>query len=601
MQLRALGDFDVSNRTVEIVGATARERALGLPSATRAVAIRPAGGALGFHGVGERRGERADVLLWPDFAECELFRASGPGAYPAARGRQALGVSVSQHTLLVAGGFRDSASALAVDLLTGVATRIEGLGGLLERHEYPTVTEFGDGLVVAGGYDFVEERNASAEVFDPALGRFESTPIGLRNPRRRHAAVVLATGETLLIGGLNGSGRPLPSVEVLSPSARAASSSGLALLLDARVEPSATRLDTGRVLVVSGMTDDGEPGTLTRVPPALEWISADAKANEQKGTLPPRFNRALVARPGGGGLAVGGCEDRAPLAGEACSARCGTLPDELADSLAGRARGCPPASFDVWWIRDDGGVTPLPDLPPGIDASRPALIAASDAAPWLIAGERVLRFDPWTGRFAVAGLPERITLPEDVASPVAIDTGAFAWLSEGIASPSGLPEVTLRSFRHGTRSRFESDTPLLPDGALHLAPNQAPVLPEGSESDVRYDGALHLRGVGAQAFVTDTTYADVELELVLSSGVPPFVTLDDVRVTWSNVPTVEAPRTLTLTLRRRGDVIELTHGADSPRARQTVRALRGARVRLGLAGAGAGDSEISRIEIRRSF
>jgi hypothetical protein len=331
------------------------------------------------------------------------------------------------------------------------------------------------------------------------------------------------------------------------------------------------------------------------VPDSIEWLSADAKSVEER-PLAPRFNRALVAMPGGAALAVGGCEDRAPLPGEACSARCGTLPEELADSRAGRARGCPPTRFDVWWIRAGGEVTPLPDLPAGIDASRPALIAASDASPWLVAGDRVLRFDPWSGRFAVAGLPERITLSEDVAPPVAIDSGAFVWLSEGTAVPSGLPEVALRGFRHGTRSRFESDIPLLAGGPLHLAPNQAPALPERAESGVRYDGALHLRDSDAQVFVTDTTYADVELELVLASGPPPAVWLGDVRVEWTGVPAAETPQTLGL--RRRGDLVELRHGGVARRARHP---LGSARVRLALAGSDAGESAIARLEIRRSF
>lgn len=598
LQLRALGDFDVSNRTVEIVGASAHDRELPLPSATRAVAVqRAAGSGPGFHGLGERNEDRVDVLLWPDYADCALYTAAGQGAYPAALGRQALGVSASQQTLLVAGGVGDSsASALSVNLQTAEATRIDGAGGLLERHEYATITEFGDGLLVAGGYDVVERRNASAEVFEAKLGRFASTVIGLRNARRRHAAVVLASGETLLIGGLNGSGRPLGSLEVVSPATRLASAV-VPLLGYARVEPSAARLDDGRVLVASGMSDEGAAGARTRSPGALEWVvTGDAAAVDvREDVLPPSFNRALISMPGGAALAVGGCEDRAAQPGEACSARCGVLPDELANSLAGRARGCPPARFDVWWIREDKRATRLPDLPPGIDASRPALVFASDASPWLLAGGAVLRFEPWTGRFTPAELPERIVLPEDVTAPVAIDAGAFVWLSEEIGNPSGLPEVALRGFRHGTRGRFESDTPLLLSQALHLAPNQAPVLPDGSDAEVRYDGALlHLRDKDAKAFVTDTEYRDVEVTFQLVSGMPPVLLFGDARVTWTGVP----EGVQTLSARRRGDVIELIHDGGTERVPLS---LGGARVRLALAGPEDAESAITRLAIRRSF
>ena len=43
-----------------------------------------------------------DLLLWPNFKACELYRDAGPEPYPTAAGAQALGVSASQHLLLVA-------------------------------------------------------------------------------------------------------------------------------------------------------------------------------------------------------------------------------------------------------------------------------------------------------------------------------------------------------------------------------------------------------------------------------------------------------------------------------------------------------------------
>jgi len=595
LQLHALGDFDVSNRTVEIVHTSTQERELPLPFSTRAVALRASGGSARFHGLGERTGERVDVLLWPELSDCELYRPAETPAYPAPRGRQAMGVSHSQQTLLVAGGVGDSsASALSLDLETGIATRIEGDGGLLERHEYATISEFGDALLVAGGYDVVEERNAAAEVFEPGPARFTSTPITLRNPRRRHTAVVLKTGETLLVGGLNANGRPLLSLELVSPSRRAAETV-VPLLKTPRVEPSVARLDDGGVLVASGMNDVDTPGGLTTTPLGIERIDADLAAVQVEEALPARFNRALLALPGGSALAVGGCEDRAPAPGESCSARCGTLPEELADSRAGRARGCPPAGFDAWWIPASGTATQLPDLPAGVDASRPVLIAASDSAPWLLAAGQVLRFEPWTGRFVRVDVPESLRLPEDAPAPLAIDAGAFVWLTEVTGAPSGRSEVSLRGFRHGTRGSFESDTPLLLGRLpLHLSPNQAPVHLNGGEADVRFDGELHLLGAEAAVFVTDTVYRDVEIEIELSAGPPPTLIIGSTSIEWTKA----RAGAQTLVARRRGDVVELRHGEGSERTRH---ALGTARLRVGLAGQDASETSIVRIEIRRSF
>ncbi len=93
-----------------------------------------------------------------------------------------------------------------------------------------------------------------------------------------------------------------------------------------RRAPSVLRLDDGRLFVAGGEDAAGNPVG------AVEWLAPDTTVLpapfDGSVSLPPRFDRAYAALPGGSVLAVGGCEDRAPEAGEDCQREC--------------ERGCPP-------------------------------------------------------------------------------------------------------------------------------------------------------------------------------------------------------------------------------------------------------------------
>jgi hypothetical protein len=331
--------------------------------------------------------------------------------------------------------------------------------------------------------------------------------------------------------------------------------------------------------------------------------------------LPPRFNRAVVALYGGAALLVGGCEDRAPLAAEDCVASCGSLPEELPDSAAGRARGCPPLAhdcdpagpcgepnyaYDAFWMRDDGTAQALALFADVVDLSRPSLLPASDGAPWLFAKGRAFRFDAWAQRFNVpAALPALSATPE--LTPVAIDAGAFVWLHGGDGPAGAAQPLSVRGFRFDTRSRFESDLPLLVAGAEHLAPNQPTHRSDGTNGDIFYDGALRVTGASARVFITDTTYTDFRLEVRIEAGAIPALILDDARFEWPNAITDATEREI-LVAERTAQRLTLRRGA---LARQT--SVTSQRVRIGLAGAStdsvgnARASAVSRLEVRRSF
>ncbi len=556
VDLSALGDFDASPLTAEVFGASDSGRELAFPPLTRAVEARLDSGTRHWWGVAEAGQHGVELPLWPSGSACPLYPVQSPSAYPGPVAGEALGWSPDRHTLLLAGELSTSSSsaqAVSIDLQSGQASPVPD--GMLQGRAYATITPFGQDLLVAGGLDTQATHDlaqapplGSALVYDTTRGRFDrAAPIALSHARAHHAALVLPSGETLLVGGRGSAGEALVALEAISPADRTARVTGLATPTVGRIDPSALRLDDGRILIGGGVDSSGKPIGL------LEWLSADAASEYfTPAQLPPRFDRAFVAMPGGGALAVGGCEDRAPNAGEDCSA-CD--------------RGCPPAGgWDAWWITPEGVPEQLPELP--IAAPHPVLVPAENGAPWLWSAKAQswLRFDPWQARFVVdADSPPPGPAP-GLPAPIAVDPGAFVWLSR-----SG-QQTTLQGFRHGTRGRFAFDLlPLLvgappagsfPDSpAWHLAPDRSPV---STDAQVRFDPAqgLLLDGDYATALLTDTSYASLRLEMKLGGGSPPRVLLGDQEVGGSACPwPASGPDTLVLI--RSGNVVALERGSDS--------------------------------------
>jgi hypothetical protein len=107
-----------------------------------------------------------------------------------------------------------------------------------------TATILRDGRVlVAGGFS-LSGVQASAELYDPATGRWRPTG-SLRTPRRNHTATLLPDGPVLVAGGSNGDGW-LRSAELNDPAT---------VPLEGAT---ATLLGDGRALVAGG----GNPSAL---------------------------------------------------------------------------------------------------------------------------------------------------------------------------------------------------------------------------------------------------------------------------------------------------------------------------------------------------
>jgi hypothetical protein len=263
--------------------------------------------------------------------------------------------------------------------------------------------------------------------------------------------------------------------------------------------------------------------------------------------LPPRLDRAFVAMPRGGVLAVGGCEDRVPndkAEAVACGLEC--------------ARGCPPALPDdeAWWLEPDGTEQQLSGALEGILAPRPILLPGSDGSPLLVAARasdprtpRLFRFNPWAQTFVEADVPTGLRLPRPGhAQPIAIDPDAFVWIDESDQHGE------LFGLRLGTRNRYTQDLALVllsdpsdPTRPLHLVPDR----PLRRELDEKYNGRLWLvpHEPRVTVAVADTDYGDVTVRVKLAepsaaSGIdesfPPVVVLGEVELGGEACPWVEA-------------------------------------------------------------
>jgi hypothetical protein len=610
LELLALGDFEPSNESAEILRIDAPGLRLKFPVATQAVEAHVGRGSQAFAGYGERRENGLDVLLWPEQVTCEAWRPDGTHGYPGRNGGQALAYSAENGVVFAAGGNDPLVSdaivgALSFDVRTGaiVALDTSDGGALTQPRAFATATPFGERFLVAGGEapvfgvpDRDLEPAATAELFDVKTGRFSAESIALHNTRTHHAAVTLNDGRTLLVGGRSKVGQTSIAqyqLEIVDPASKRAS---VADAIAPRIDPHALRLTDGRIFVGGGV---GLDGALTQ--PVGEWLTPVGRLDKTKlsPSVVPRFDRAFVGTVGGGVLAVGGCEDRpahSTADADACAAEC--------------SHGCPPlgGEYDGWWITPDGVARPVSLQ--GIAAPRPILLPGSDGSPWLVAENlaepgipRLFRFNPWGARFAPAPVSDDVRLPKPgTPQPLVIDPDAFVWIDDSPAAGQ------LLGLRLGTRNRYTQDLALvlmsdaIETRPLHLVPDR----PLGDS--VSYDGKLRFSGSATVPAkrpdadlairVADTDYADVTVKLHLGEGPPPQVLLGPTPLGGLNCPWPEGNERggsfdLPTVVRQAGLAQLLFHGGN-----RSCQVLTG-RLELGLR-AGDEASVVEQLDVQRT-
>jgi large repetitive protein len=189
------------------------------------------------------------------------FRPTGNLEVPRRRHTATL---LADGRVLVVGGVGPRASTLASAELYDPATgRFSGTGAMRQARSDHAATLLPDGpVLISGGMSERPTRSlAGAELYDPRTGRFRPTGSMTRS-RANHAAVLLPDGRVLLVTGEGHVGHgatyfgeiAVDSADLYDPATGRFRRTGPATLLtrDRDVRPTATLLRDGRVLIAGG-------------------------------------------------------------------------------------------------------------------------------------------------------------------------------------------------------------------------------------------------------------------------------------------------------------------------------------------------------------
>jgi hypothetical protein len=504
------GDFPSVDAAVSPMNATGA--ALGIPASTRSLEVTTVtsdgGSALVlWEGVSlVPDAGPVNVLTMPSDTACTLSSCAGNGVVnsallsdpplPQSQGLtgETLGWVDAQHALLVGAGVGSGPTSFVIDLGTGCIQAASP--PLLRARNDASVTSFGAGALVAGGW-FGGNSQATAEtaeVFqsDPngGAGGFTGVPVLLQSARQMHGAVELATGETVLIGGIPpGSTTALTALESISPADIAMNKSSSrplgTTLTVGRLEPTVFGVPTGSIFVGGGFDTTGLalnsvewlPGQLSSLqqddPDELDMLCTSPSVSMKD--VPPW---SFAPLEGGAVLAVYPGAAPKGCASNVLIVRSGSAP-QVAESLR------PPPS------------------PPML------LFAGAQSEPLLVTVDGVTRWQPWFDSFETPSGPIALPLSLPSLTYLSADPGLALWLAG---------DSQIHALRFDTRNAYSTDlpnqAPLLTDDTNEFAPDR---LAGGPDVVFEEGNGLTLMN-GASVFYTDATFADVFVTFTASSS-----------------------------------------------------------------------------------
>jgi hypothetical protein len=458
-----LGDFAQTSAAAEVATLGSTSVVLpALPPATRQVVVTPVSDAGPWAGsalVSDAGG--ISLLALPLDRACPLSVQVNLAAQPGA----SIGAIDATHALLGGG----TLPPFVIDLGRGAVTQLETSPS--PPRSYATITPFGAGALVAGGSDAMKgTAQDTAVVYTsaaPSSGTFGAPIVLPSGQRTKHAAVALADGRVLLVGGVTDLGQPVTAIDVFDPQNPTTPTTLSASLRTGRVAPTAFALPNGQVFVGGGTDAKGDPiASAEWLDESLAWLATQTMCSAAT-------EQGFVGTEGGAVLAVVG---------------------------AAATTGCSNVHILL-----PSGVTDAPPLPaPGPRLVR--LFAGAQASPVLVTDTGALRFHPWTGAFASLG-PSAAGLSLPTSATLAPTPGLALWLGE---------DDNLWVLRDDTHGEYATDVthgPYLVTDDLFTAPDQLP------GANIGFDVASGATmSNGATVWLTDATFADVTASVVLPSG-----------------------------------------------------------------------------------
>jgi hypothetical protein len=206
--------------------------------------------------------------------------------------------------VLVAGGEDRGENALASAEIYDPATgKFRRTGDMIEPRGEATATALRNGkvLIVGGGSGHYPSQDVyrSAEVYDPATGKFTETG-QMTVGRHKHAAVLLASGKVLIVGGSDNRDwhGEYSSAEIYDPATGKFSATGTMSAARFKLPYAAVLLNNGTVLVSGG-------GSFAEV-----YDETKGSFNKVEGTLgAARFFASATVLRDGKALVTGGYEE----------------------------------------------------------------------------------------------------------------------------------------------------------------------------------------------------------------------------------------------------------------------------------------------------
>lgn len=211
-------------------------------------------------------------------------------------------------TVLITGGFNDALASLDIaEIYDPKTDRFTLARGRMDyARELFQATTLADGRVLlTGGLDlWIGHTTNTAEIYDPATGQFALTEGSMADDRFGHAACRLADGQVLVVGGtswtIGHADKVLASAEIFDPATGRFTRAGDMAV--GRDRPTATLLPDSRVLVAGGQGPGGQ---------AIDFAEIFDPASGKFTTVaspqgPPRMAHGASTLPNGDVVLAGG-------------------------------------------------------------------------------------------------------------------------------------------------------------------------------------------------------------------------------------------------------------------------------------------------------